>query len=136
MNKNGANGINFCFFRFAQMPPNMHENINAIANPVVPSHNPATLNNFISPIPIGVFVLSLPKCSNSNPIMPAKVYPVTAPTTDSVGLQIQGKKNTTINPINNKGKRYASGMILRRKSAIDMRQTQKNAPSNNNVKNV
>ena len=34
------------------------------------------------------------------------------------------------------GKRYASGMILRRKSATDMRQIQKQAPSNNNMKKV
>ena len=53
--KNGANGINCCFFCLAHIVPNMHAKISAIAKPVVPNHNPPTLISFISPIPMGLY---------------------------------------------------------------------------------
>ena len=108
----------------------MHANTKAIANPVVPNHNPAIANNLISPIPIGVFVLSVAMRSKIIPIIAANAYPKTAPATDSAVVQIHGKKWVIINPININGNKYASGMILRRKSATDMRHIQNAAPIN------
>lgn len=116
--------------------PNMHANTKPIANPNVPNHKPATANNFISPMPIGVFVLSCEKCSKIIPTIAAMAYPNTAPATDSAVLHIHGKKCVTTNPININGNKYASGMILRRKSATDMRHAQKIAPINNAPKKV
>ena len=135
-NKKGANGMNFWCRLCPQIMPNMHENTNAMANPNVPSHNPATANNFMSPMPIGVFVLSREKCSKIIPTIAAMAYPKTAPATDSAVLHIHGKKCVTINPISINGNKYASGMILRRKSATDIRHAQNAAPNNNAPKKM
>ena len=134
--KNGANGMNFCLFLRPQIIPKMHENTNAIAKPDVPNHNPPVANNLISPMPIGEFNLSWPNFSKTRPTIVANVYPITAPITDSAVEQIHGKKCITINPIKNNGHRYASGIILRRKSATDMRHAQNAAANNNRTKKV
>lgn len=69
--KKGANGMNFCRFAFAQIAPVIHAITSAVAMPDMPSHNPPTPSNFISPMPIGDsdFGFFLRKIvSNINPI--------------------------------------------------------------------
>lgn len=85
--KNGANGINFCLFMFAQIAPVIHAITNAVAMPVIPNQMPPTPINFMSPMPIGdsEFGFFLRKImSNINPIKTDIVYPNIAPITASV----------------------------------------------------
>ncbi len=116
--KKGAKGIYFCFLRHAHNIPNRHAPTKAIDNPNAPNQIPPTAINFMSPIPIGaISEFALPHFSNIIPITEANRYPNTAPTTDSFILHTHGVKFTTTKPNSKSGNKYASGMILRLKSA-------------------
>lgn len=138
--KNGANGMYFCLFFFAHIAPPMHAIISAIDRPVVPSHSPPTPINFMSPIPIGTVVLSPVFCrwwSYSAPMTVVSMYPNVAPITPSDNLVGNiGKNVINISPINISGNRYASGIILRLKSASEICTVQYAATSNRIIKNM
>ena len=136
--KNGPNGINFCFLRYAHAAPNIHARTSAIANPVGPHHSPPTAINFISPIPIGESAFGL-RCvmilSKINPTAVAIMYPNAMPTTP-VWMPIgHGKNVVTIMPIIINGKRYPSGIIRRRISVADILYPRYNANNNKITKN-
>lgn len=76
--KNGAKGMYFCLWFLDHIVPIMHAIINANAKPFVPSHNPPTPINLMSPMPIGDCV-QLVAFSNISPVITAMMYPNIAP---------------------------------------------------------
>ena len=138
--KNGANGMCRCLFLYAHIAPVAHAIIKAIDRPLVPSHSPPMLISFISPIPIGIVVLSpcvRSRCSKMMPIIAVSVYPNVAPMMASDNwVGNAGKNVISINPISISGNRYASGIIRRLKSVIEICMAQKVAASSKNVKNM
>ena len=99
MKKNGAKGMNFCFFHNPHTPPKTQEAIKAIASPVIPSQIPPAANNFTSPRPIasGDFFL------NAHPIPRLNRYPTKAAIAAVPVSKNQGKNATIISPINKNG---------------------------------
>jgi hypothetical protein len=134
--KKGANGIYFCLCLMFQMYANMHENIIAKDNPIVPSQTPPAPNNFMSPIPIGGYWSFFFSFSNIKPTINPIQYPVAPPTTESEIVTGHGKNVAVINPANKNGNKYTSGIILRLKSVVAIRQAQKSAPINIIEKNI
>ena len=113
--KNGANGMYFCLCLYAQSAPEMHAIISEIDNPIVPSHNPPTPINFMSPMPIGGVVFGFFFCSlwlNIMPIIVVVIYPNVAAKIASGNDTGNGKKQISNKPVNISGNRYLSGIIL------------------------
>lgn len=137
--KNGANGIKRCFLYIPHIVPVKQAIINAIDKPVAPSHIPPVPINFMSPIPIGVVVSVLFRLrimSKTNPIKAAIIYPkapATALSAEEIG---QGKKLTISKPISKSGNKYASGIILLRKSATEINHAHSKAQINKTIKNI
>ena len=120
--KKGANGIYFSFFLIFHKYANMHENIIAIAKPWVPSHMPPAPSNLMSPIPIGGYLESFLMCSNMNPTINPRQYPIEPAMTESAIVIGHHEKNVvTSNPAKRNGNKYTSGIIRRRKSAVPIR---------------
>ena len=121
--KNGANGINFCFFLYAHAAPNIHASTNEIANPTGPHHSPPTAINLMSPMPMGVSACGSWRVitrSKISPITAAIMYPNVMPITPAPMSCGHGKNVATIAPIIINGNKYASGIMRRRMSATEI----------------
>lgn len=107
--------------------------------PVVPSHSPPTPISFMSPIPIGGGVFLSFFCNlwlKIVPISAVMIYPDVAPIMASDSVVGNGKNAININPISISGKRYASGIMRRRKSWIEICAAQYAAIASKAIKNM